>query len=336
MSNCIITTAGRALIAACQANRQALAIDKMLFGYRDGLDVSAAPPADFTLTAAETRHTATALTSGLLAADCAVWSAVLDAAVGDFSFNIVGLASGSTLVAVAVQPAQHKVKTSGFSTGNVIIKNFGLQIVNVADLTGITVNAETWQQDLSGLYAPLNHNHDDRYSPIGHGHDSRYSPIGHTHGDLYAPLSAMPPGAIMPYAGNVIPAGFLECAGAAVSRTLYAALFTAIGTAWGAGDGATTFNLPNLRTRFLRGGAASGETGGGQSPRAGLDLTFRELDAEYGYSPGRVVTVPSGGGRSAHIPTGREGNAYAFDVALQENSAEVLPPYAAVKFIIRY
>lgn len=176
MSNCIITTAGRALIAACQANRQALTIDKMLFGYRDGLDVSAAPPADFALTAAETKHTAMALASGLLAADCAVWSAVLDAAVGDFSFNIVCLASGSTLVAVAVQPAQHKVKTSGFATGNVIIKNFGLQIVNVGDLTGITVNAETWQQDLSGLYAPLNHNHDGRYALKAHTHN--YEPKG--------------------------------------------------------------------------------------------------------------------------------------------------------------
>lgn len=176
MSNCIITTAGRALIAACQANRQALTIDKMLFGYRDGLDVSTSPAADFALTAAETKHTATALTSGLLAADCAVWSAVLDAAVGDFSFNVVALASGSTLVAVAVQPAQHKVKTSGFSTGNVIIKNFGLQIVNVGDLTGIVINAETWQQDLSGLYAPLNHNHDAAYAPKTHTHP--YEPQG--------------------------------------------------------------------------------------------------------------------------------------------------------------
>jgi microcystin-dependent protein len=43
------------------------------------------------------------------------------------------------------------------------------------------------------------------------------------------------------------------CDGSAVSRSTYANLFTAIGTGWGSGDGATTFNLPDLRGRFLRG-----------------------------------------------------------------------------------
>lgn len=48
------------------------------------------------------------------------------------------------------------------------------------------------------------------------------------------------------------PIGFLKCNGAAVSRTTYAALFAAIGTTYGAGDGSTTFNLPDLRGEFLR------------------------------------------------------------------------------------
>jgi len=49
------------------------------------------------------------------------------------------------------------------------------------------------------------------------------------------------------------PSGFLACDGAAVSRSQYAALFTAIGTTYGAGDGSTTFNLPDLRGEFVRG-----------------------------------------------------------------------------------
>ena len=49
------------------------------------------------------------------------------------------------------------------------------------------------------------------------------------------------------------PAGFLKANGAAVSRTTYAALFTAIGTTYGVGDGSTTFNLPDLRGEFMRG-----------------------------------------------------------------------------------
>lgn len=62
-----------------------------------------------------------------------------------------------------------------------------------------------------------------------------------------------PAGTVIAFAGATAPAGYLACNGAAVSRTTYAALFTAIGTAWGAGDGSTTFNLPDLRGRFMRG-----------------------------------------------------------------------------------
>jgi len=49
------------------------------------------------------------------------------------------------------------------------------------------------------------------------------------------------------------PAGYLKADGTAVSRATYAALFAAIGTTFGVGDGATTFNLPDLRGEFVRG-----------------------------------------------------------------------------------
>jgi microcystin-dependent protein len=52
---------------------------------------------------------------------------------------------------------------------------------------------------------------------------------------------------------NSAPTGWLKANGAAVSRTTYAALFTAIGTTYGVGDGSTTFNLPDLRGEFPRG-----------------------------------------------------------------------------------
>jgi phage-related tail fiber protein len=55
------------------------------------------------------------------------------------------------------------------------------------------------------------------------------------------------------FARSTAPAGFLKANGAAVSRTTYAALFAAIGTTWGAGDGSTTFNVPDLRGEFVRG-----------------------------------------------------------------------------------
>ena len=56
-------------------------------------------------------------------------------------------------------------------------------------------------------------------------------------------------GAVVFKAGPTVPSGFLAANGQAVSRSTYAALFAEIGTAWGTGDGTTTFNLPDLRGR---------------------------------------------------------------------------------------
>lgn len=66
-------------------------------------------------------------------------------------------------------------------------------------------------------------------------------------------VDGVPIGAIIPYAGSTAPFGTLICNGAAISRAAYPELFEAIGTTWGAGDGSTTFNIPDLRGYFLRG-----------------------------------------------------------------------------------
>jgi microcystin-dependent protein len=73
--------------------------------------------------------------------------------------------------------------------------------------------------------------------------------------------ASVPVGTIIDTAGGTIPDGYLACNGAAVSRTTYALLFTAIGTTWGGGDGSTTFNVPDLRGRTTVGsGTGSGLT----------------------------------------------------------------------------
>lgn len=65
-------------------------------------------------------------------------------------------------------------------------------------------------------------------------------------------ITGVPTGTILPFAGSTIPSGFLACNGAAVSRTTYAALFSAIGTTYGGGDGSSTFNVPQLEdNRFM-------------------------------------------------------------------------------------
>ena len=65
--------------------------------------------------------------------------------------------------------------------------------------------------------------------------------------------SVVAPGFVMPFAGITPPSGWLKANGVAVSRTTYSALFGAIGTTYGAGNGSTTFNVPDLRGEFIRG-----------------------------------------------------------------------------------
>jgi len=60
----------------------------------------------------------------------------------------------------------------------------------------------------------------------------------------------MPAGALLMWSTGTAPTGYLLCNGSAVSRTTYATLFAAIGTAYGSGDGSTTFNLPDMRDRM--------------------------------------------------------------------------------------
>lgn len=92
------------------------------------------------------------------------------------------------------------------------------------------------------------------------------------HGDRYVDASygaaaTVPTGTVVMYGGNAstppteAPPGWLLCRGAAVSRTTYAALFAVIGTMYGAGDGSTTFNLPNWSLRFPLGASANAELG---------------------------------------------------------------------------
>jgi len=66
-------------------------------------------------------------------------------------------------------------------------------------------------------------------------------------------IVSVPSGSVSWFAGSTAPSGYLSCDGSAISRTTYATLFAAIGTTHGAGNGSTTFNIPDLRGEFIRG-----------------------------------------------------------------------------------
>lgn len=88
-------------------------------------------------------------------------------------------------------------------------------------------------------------------------------------------FSSVPAGAMLSYGGATAPAGWLLCYGQAVSRTTYAALFAAISTTYGVGDGSTTFNLPDLRGRAVFGKDDMGGSGANRLLNTGIDGTVQ-------------------------------------------------------------
>lgn len=138
------------------------------------------------------------------------------------------------------------------------------------------------------------------------------TPSGNNNEQMLAALQAMlngvamPAGAVAHFARTTAPTGWLKANGAAVSRTTYAILFAAIGTTFGAGDGSTTFNLPDLRSEFLRGlddgrgvdiGRALGSWQDGQnlshSHTGGTDTVGNHTHANGAYT--RLMRPPYGG-----------------------------------------
>lgn len=99
--------------------------------------------------------------------------------------------------------------------------------------------------------------------------------------------SIIPSGLIMAFGSPTSPAGWLKCNGTAISRATYANLFAAIGTAWGAGDGSTTFNVPDFRGQFLR----------GFDDGSGIDAgrTFASMQADQNASHTHTATVADPG-----------------------------------------
>lgn len=151
-----------------------------------------------------------------------------------------------------------------------------------------------------------------------------------------------PSGGIMMYGGSSAPTGYLLCDGSAVSRTTYANLYTAIGTAYGAGDGATTFNVPDMRSRLPIGyGAGTGLSSRGIGNYGGNEthtLSTSEIPAHsHAATAGLFLEVYGAGSFNIPLAAGFAAENHANTAnAGGGGSHNNMPPWLCVNFIIKH
>ena len=158
---------------------------------------------------------------------------------------------------------------------------------------------------------------------------------------LIQPTSEAPTGVVQAFAGSTTPQGWLLCDGSAVSRTDYAALYAVIGTTYGAGNGSTTFNLPNLVDKFVEGSSTAGTV-----KSAGLPNITGKFQKIYTYADqasatgafsldanetvnGPYENYNKNKGLVISIAASRSSSVYG-------SSTTVQPPALTMRYIIKY
>jgi microcystin-dependent protein len=174
-------------------------------------------------------------------------------------------------------------------------------------------------------------------------------------------IEGIPTATIVPWSDSSIPSGFLECNGAAVSRSTYSALFAIVGTTYGTGDGSSTFNVPDLQDKLpvsKSNNKALGSTGGAETVQSTGNvggstgthaITTPELAGHThtgaGGSPKTLGGGPSGYGNPQSVSnagggaTGSTGSGTAhshnMSATFTGGSDSVLQPFLALIYIIK-
>jgi len=168
-------------------------------------------------------------------------------------------------------------------------------------------------------------------------------------------IEGIPTATIVPWSDSSVPTGFLECNGAAVSRTTYADLFAIVGTTYGTGDGSSTFNLPDLqdnvavsksnnKTLASTGGAntvassgnIAGSTANATLSTAQLASHAHNVAGQFQGSMGGIYFQRSQGGSVTSSSTGSgQGHSHNMSATFSGDANSVLQPYLTIIYIIK-
>ena len=169
-------------------------------------------------------------------------------------------------------------------------------------------------------------------------------------------IEGIPTATIVPWTSASVPTGFLECNGAAVSRSTYSALFAIVGTTYGAGDGASTFNLPDLQDNVAMGKSgtkALASTGGANTVQSTGNVGGTTANATL--STAQLASHSHTGGGNAGNPFGAinpgtntffsaattgstgsgTGHQHNMSATFTGDSTSVLQPYLTIIYIIK-
>ena len=158
-------------------------------------------------------------------------------------------------------------------------------------------------------------------------------------------VARLPAGFVAAWPGNTPPDGWLVCNGSAVSRTTYADLFAAIGTTFGAGDGSTTFKLPDYQGDFLRGYLSGTSSAIGTRQAEGLPnisgyISYLLMGEDGQKSDGALSATLQAGNRLTNAGTGSAWKQLNFSAknsnAIYGANSHVTPRNNAVKWCIKY
>ena len=171
-------------------------------------------------------------------------------------------------------------------------------------------------------------------------------------------IEGIPTATIVPWSAASVPSGFLECNGQTVSRSTFAALFAIVGTTYGAGNGSTTFEVPDLQdnvaigksgTRALAstGGAntvtSTGNVGGStaNATLSTAQLASHSHNMTIRSGPGGIATVvsPTDGGVNSNIGTNNTGSgtghSHNMSATFSGDATSVVQPFLTVIYIIK-